>query len=806
MLLTEVVREKMVRNFVPRNLLWIAAVALLVPATVSAATVLLSGRMDNILIDPYAEWVEDREGTLTIGDVTSGRILFHPAGEKPTLNFGVNGYAYWLRFTVENPSPRPLQWVYEVKETWMSFATVYWRAPDGRWLSKRSGDHLPRGARELDLRKPAFSMETPALTTQVVYIVCRMEPTGPANQTAGIFSPDRYEHTIRVEYLLYGIYYGAMLIMFFYNLFIWVSVRDRSYLYYVLYIAALTAFWFNLNGLGYAFWWGNNHFLQDLTGPALLGVALITATLFTQHFLHTKTVLPRFHRFSHVTYAMGAVILALCVFDVPRLLIPMTYLGAVFILFYLVAGVLALKAGFRAARFYTLSWTMFVGGAFIYALKDFGFLPYNSFTLLAAQGGNLLEAGLLSFALADRIKLLQEENDAARSAALEKDRVLVETLSRAKAELEMKVEERTAELTEQRDRAEQATRMKDRFVTLVSHDLRGPIASIMTSATMSREVEPAAARTLVEGIGSSAGALLHLIEKLLDIGRLQTGGIVPVCRTVSLRAEADAALSLLAPAAAGKGVAVENALPHDLDVAADPDLLRQVMLNLLSNAVKFSHAGEVVRIYATNGGPDTFAVSDTGVGIPTERIPDIFRHEVKVSTVGTSGEKGTGLGLPLCMDILRAHGGAMRVESAVGRGSIFFVSLPARAKRILLVDDQEAHRQMMKEILAGAKVDVAVLEAGDGVEALEELKRGIPDLIVADLQMTPMDGLALLNRVKSEGPHANIPYIVASSGVTAAEAGGLDALREKVLAMGAADFVLKPVVAEDFIVRVRRFL
>ena len=354
----------------------------------------------------------------------------------------------------------------------------------------------------------------------------------------------------------------------------------------------------------------------------------------------------------------------------------------------------------------------------------------------------------------------------------------------------------------------QATRLKDQFVSLVSHDLRGPIAGIKSTADFVRILHGKERAEKVDGLAASisdiANALLVLLDQLLDISRLQTGKIMPINRTFYVRRLADEQMLMTKRAADMKKITIRNELTEDACVLADRVLYGQVIGNLLTNAVKFSGTGGVIRIYASAEKASAVVIEDGGVGIPPEIMPDIFRHEVKTSTAGTAGERGTGLGLPFCMDIMKAHGGAIEAASRPGGGSTFTIRLPLTGRTALVVDDLEAHRAIFKRAL-GKVGDVSVAEAENGRDALEELRRSAVNLIITDIEMPEMNGIALVSAVRGDPRFRDIPVIVVTSNV-GADRESRQKLREELIAGGASDFLVKPVIEEEFIRCVRRFL
>ncbi|MBF0170173.1 MAG: PAS domain S-box protein [Nitrospinae bacterium] len=234
-------------------------------------------------------------------------------------------------------------------------------------------------------------------------------------------------------------------------------------------------------------------------------------------------------------------------------------------------------------------------------------------------------------------------------------------------------------LQQERDRAEEATRMKDKFVSLVSHDIRSPLSSLLGLLTLLADRDDrffAESGRMILEKGINAGRhLLELSNQLLGLSRMQSGEVILNREPVDLRERTAMAMALLEGAAAAKEVVMENHIPAGLVITGDRLLIGQAIQNLLSNAIKFTpRKGRIVI-----GGEETgaaFWVEDTGIGIPPERIGGLFDAAQSRSTPGTEQEKGVGFGLPLCREIVEAHGGAIGVVSTPGKGSRFTVTLP----------------------------------------------------------------------------------------------------------------------------------
>lgn len=261
-----------------------------------------------------------------------------------------------------------------------------------------------------------------------------------------------------------------------------------------------------------------------------------------------------------------------------------------------------------------------------------------------------------------------------------------EELKRYRNHLEDLVAQRTAELTDTnaqlqdaKELAEQANDLKDKFVSLVAHDLRSPLSGIISALeylhtddeTPLNEEHAEIVERLLE-IGKS---LVQMIEDVLNIGRLKSGKITPRREEVKTRQLIENVLNNLGYLARQKGIELINEIPAEHILSVDPSLYGEVVQNLASNGIKFCNKGNRIRFYIPEGRNMTVAVEDNGIGIKEESLPKLFKIEEKTSTPGTAGEQGTGFGLPFSQDIMIAHGGLLSVQSVYGQGTTFFIEL-----------------------------------------------------------------------------------------------------------------------------------
>jgi signal transduction histidine kinase len=271
-------------------------------------------------------------------------------------------------------------------------------------------------------------------------------------------------------------------------------------------------------------------------------------------------------------------------------------------------------------------------------------------------------------------------------------------LERQRKKLELQVAERTREIAQQkeeiesqRDSLEELNATKDKLFRIIAHDLKNPMTALMSItqslSTSYHLLEEEDRDEAIRQVERAAGDLLRLLENLLQWTTSQAGKMPYRPENFDLQSVVKENLSLAEPLARKKGISIQSDIPHGSMVHADRNMISTVLRNLISNAIKFTPEGGSIKIESSLFSDDEspachrVTVSDTGIGIPKEKIDRLFRMDTTWTTKGTADEKGTGLGLLLCHDFLTRNRGALKVESVLGKGSRFIFSLPARPKQ-----------------------------------------------------------------------------------------------------------------------------
>jgi PAS domain S-box-containing protein len=309
---------------------------------------------------------------------------------------------------------------------------------------------------------------------------------------------------------------------------------------------------------------------------------------------------------------------------------------------------------------------------------------------------------------------------------------------------------------------------KDRFISIISHDLRTPFSSILgfTDLLLSdsdlNEVEK---RQYVGFIQESSKAMFSLVNSLLDWTRLQTGRIRFEPEYVDLSALADQSFNALSGAAFQKEIIFNNNIIENTTVFADKNLIQQVFNNLISNSIKFTKQGGTINIDTKSSNEYRFIeviVSDTGVGIKKENLVHLFNVDSKFTSEGTAGEKGSGLGLSLVKEIIEKHSGKLRVESEYGAGSSFIFTIPVSPANILLIDNNKTDRLLYSKILKNITPDYTVEIVSNGAEALERIMSSPPALIITEHLMPEMNGYEFILEMKKRLMKFVPPVIILS--------------------------------------------
>jgi signal transduction histidine kinase len=621
----------------------------------------------------FRYWRDDAD-TMTIDAVRKMKLRSLDPHESP--NFGFDQATYWFRLDINNQS-QEREWLLEISYAPLDQIDFYMQSDSGDTLiHKISGDMFPIGIRDIPHRHPVFTFDIERGMNKPIYL--RVKSSSSMQIPMHLWHNKAFIWMSFKVQILNGLFYGAMLIMVLYQLFLFFFVRDKITFYYVFTLLSMANIVSFFQGYNFLYLYPGlpmlNDFFAMFSGP----IFVLFSTLLTHAFLNLRQFsrwLDDLLMINMLLNLMATVVMVIFFREISYKYHH--YFILVHCIVVLSSAGYCLYKKYRPALYYLLAWVTLLTATTVFTLSNLGLVPgYMSTNYIGVMLGCILQMLFISFALGERWNVLIKENQKAKE--LELQRGLEEN-----ERLEREVKLRTQEILLQKDKLEEAHRIKDKLFSVVSHDIKSPLNSLKLALTLSHSghITPEEFKQVTGGLEAHLGKTTEFIQNLLQWAKLQLNGAAydPVPLDLLLLVEENKAMLELETSQKKINIKIDTD-QENLIAYADPVMIRSVFRNLLTNALKFTPTGGTITLGLKNiSGKLIISVSDTGVGIAQSHQARIFTLE-SVTTLGTQQEAGTGLGLVLCKEFVEKNGGRIWFESEEGKGTIFYFSLLAYRK------------------------------------------------------------------------------------------------------------------------------
>jgi signal transduction histidine kinase len=755
-------------------------------------------QITEVSLHKYAQIFDSKDSLLTAEQVVNLPISYFKDLPNANTDLGFTQSSYWIKFQIKNELQKEVLYYLETSRPIVDVATFYKINTSGKITTQKSGDFIPFNERTLQQRKTVFNLKL-APNETATFLINLKSDGEVINAPLILRSAENLIEVISFEQIVFGFFYGILLIASLLYFFFYFAMKERVFLYYSIYVVFIGLFQFSLDGYFYEFVTPQSGWFSH---KAVLLFAVISGFFlakYSKSFLKVDKKFKFLHLFYRGLYfCFGG--LMLVILFVPQWFhfgYPAMNLIGLLLLFSIIASLVSVYKRYKTINyFFAIGVFFLIVGFVVFILKNFGLLPYNFITENSSKLGTGLEVIFLSLSMANFVKQLRDDREKLQVIALEKSQEMNE--------------------------------LKSYFLSNISHELRTPLNTIMNLTEMiNSETDAQSIHQKCEIIKYSSQNLLSSVNDILDFSKIEKNELILE------NIEFDSRLLFSEIHKTFKGRAEEKNLQFKFNqnitipklIKGDPNRLRQIITNILQNAIKFTDDGVIeffIDVKSTSEKEVVleFKISDSGNGISKEKLHTIFESFSQQSINNKRKYGGLGLGLFIVKAIIEKANGIITIDSLPNQGTVCTFSIPFESvnqeqeevvnkvitydllgKRILVVEDNTMNQMVIKLILKkwqNTEFDIA----NNGEESLAWLEKHKYDVILMDLQMPVMDGYEATIAIRSGICGINtkdIPIIAVTADV-------MESTKKRVLEIGMNDYLSKPIEKELLYKTVLKYL
>ena len=682
--------------------------------------IIFSNSTQLLSVDTSVFFYEDKTNILSFEEAISKPYL---STGQSILNLGISKSTFWIKLSIYNTTSNQ-DLILKLGAPMIDKIEFFYPDHLNEYHSIITGDSKPFRTRKYQDPNFLFDLSIPNKIEKTYYL--KISSTADIVLPITIGTKDATFEQLKIVDIISGIYIGIMLVMILYNLFIYISVRDKSYLYYVVYVLIVLLVQTGFQGYFFQYLWPNLPTFSTYSIFLFGSLSGIAGMVFMNVFLKVKYYYKKLYLITILISLIYLIPIIIPLLGFSQLAFQLLNICAGVVSFYMLfVTIMIVKKGYHPAKYFLAAWSIFLLGVIGFVLKGEGILPFNIFTRYTMHIGSAIETVLLSFALAARINLYKKEKEESQQKTLEVLQENEKIIKEQNIVLEQKVEERTTALNktlnhlkETQSQLVDAEKMSSlgQLTAGIAHEINNPINFVSSNIPpLRQDIEDintiinkyeelnttenikdklteidklkeeldfdylkTELTTIIDGIEDGAKRTTEIVSGLRNFSRLDEGEL----KLANINEGVESTLTLIKSKL--NGIKVEKSLKNLPFIECNPGKLNQLIMNLIDNAIfavnakEFNEEDKLININTTFDDKSIqLVIEDNGVGIPDEIKDKLFEPFFTTKDIG----QGTGLGLSIVRSIVDKHEGKITVYSEINKGTKISIEIPIKREQ-----------------------------------------------------------------------------------------------------------------------------